>query len=212
MCCLSVGISVNYSNQLNKERFAPEKGEWEQRIGPEMLRKVVPYAYRSYMLSHGRPSSVRLDDGARGFGPSPFNQANPDYRQELVDTLKVWLSLVAESNGSAKFLDIGCGTGAVMSLVQQWNLSVEITGLEIDSVVGQNAEKFGKVLHCDARQFGGFSQFDAIFMYRPLVNNQDQYNLEKLVLAECKPGALVISVLPAHELFFEVDKGVYIKP
>jgi hypothetical protein len=99
-----------------------------------------------------------------------------------------------------------------MSLVKQWNLSVEITGLEIDPEVGRNAEKFGKVLHCDARQFGNFSQFDAIFMYRPLVDNQDQYNLENLVLAECKSGALVISVLPAHKLFFEADKGVYIKP
>lgn len=164
------------------------------------------------MLRHGKNASLKLSDHTIAFGPSPFNQANPDFDPQLIDTIRAWLELTVEHRGRATFLDVGCGTGAVMSLVKRQVHGVKVVGLEIDPASATASKAFGDVIVCDARTYNGYGKYDAIFMYRPLATARQQFLLEQRIIDQAAVNTLLVSVLPQHPRFFSDSiKGAFIK-
>lgn len=152
------------------------------------------------MLSHGGKSSLRLADRTLAFGPSPFNRANPDFKPELLNEIFAFIDLRLEVSQATKFLDVGCGHGAVMSRIKHQypgGQLVEVAGIEIDPLTAKNARNFGQVFEMDARKFRAYGDYDVVFLYRPLIGRKEQSQLEEFIIGQLKPGSLVVSVKPA---------------
>lgn len=151
------------------------------------------------MLVHGLPSTSLLPDGKIAFGASPYSQANPDYNLTIIKEIDAFIALNIESGKSVSFLDVGCGTGAMMSRIKFRHNSplISITGIEINPQYVNSAKQFGEVITGDARKYQEYGNYNLIFLYRPLVDSTEQALLEQTIVQQAPPGSLIVSVFPA---------------
>lgn len=115
--------------------------------------------------------------------------------------LIVW-SLKAYAPDATSFLEIGCGTGYVLSGIQRALPHLALTGAEVHETALQFAHQRipeATLLQMDARRIPFDSEFDAIGAFDVLEHVQE----DALVLAEIcravRPGGRVLITVPQHE-------------
>jgi SAM-dependent methyltransferase len=101
--------------------------------------------------------------------------------------------LIATNNcwtGNETFLDVGCGIGGKLRLAEAlgWN----VCGVERWEPYAQHAIKAGfRVAVRDAALYETYDKFDVVYMYRPMIQEDDERDLTKHIVEQMKPGAIL---------------------
>jgi SAM-dependent methyltransferase len=111
---------------------------------------------------------------------------------QIADFCAVLIDCIAETTGP-KFLDVGCGTGTKMVLAREL-FGLEVQGIERDTEMAARAASRGLVTAGDALWMRGsnfYGQFDIIWLYRPFRDADKEDELETVIKAEMKHGAIL---------------------
>lgn len=144
---------------------------------------------------------------------------------QAADFLAIMYDCIPEVQGPL-FLDVGAGPGTKMLLMREL-FGMDVRGIEIDSVMAAEAAKFGNVLVADALDFHPnlrmwYMDPDIVWLYRPFRDPEHEAALERLIMAEMKPGAILAGgaweICPAqwgwHTVVddWELRRGAWMKP
>ena len=92
-----------------------------------------------------------------------------------------------------RFLDVGCGIGTKVLLVQQWGW--EADGLDFVPEYCEAARELCGALSAitcvDAREYDNYGTYDLVYAYRPLVDMDETMKLTIWMAEQLKPGALM---------------------
>jgi SAM-dependent methyltransferase len=159
-----------------------------------------------------------LDAARESYNPEFFDklakiEANHfwfEYRNKLI----LWI--IQQYSPLAKnFLEIGCGTGFVISYIQRMMPRLVISGSEIYS----EGLKFVSVrlkdvtlYQMDARQIPFNNEFDLIGVFDVIEHIEDDSNVLQQINKALKPGGKVVITVPQHKfLWTKIDELSYHK-
>ena len=92
------------------------------------------------------------------------------------------------------FLDIGCGTGNILVIAEQFGF--EVYGFEKDDHPVQVARRFigaERVTQEDIWRFADYDRFDVVYYFCPFSDGATQQRFEVMVEARMRPGAILIA-------------------
>lgn len=118
--------------------------------------------------------------------------------------------VLALGHRSASFLDVGCGVG--LKLVQAAEFFDVVHGFEFDPdraaaahlLVERSRRMHDRGFCADALTFDGYGDYDVIYAYKPLSDPELLQQMERRILAQVKPGCLLI--LPYFEFEFRFEE------
>lgn len=120
-------------------------------------------------------------------------------RFELIVMAAYRLLLVKGRADSARFLDVGCG-GATKVMAASRIFS-KCDGLEYDpgyAEAGQRslsltAPETGRVLQGDALQFENYADYDVIYFYRPISDDDLLSEMQQRIVDQARPGTVILA-------------------
>jgi SAM-dependent methyltransferase len=175
------------------------------RQAAEVIRHVQKTEHR-YLL-HGERYDERVTPWM------PFQPA---------EFLSILFECVPELAGR-NFLDVGCGPGTKMLLAGHF-YGLHAEGIEIDSAMAAAAAAHGGVFPQDALEAVPcfYSVYDLIWLYRPFRDRELEQQLERRIMNEMKPGAVLAGggweICPADQRWitvvddWELRRGAWLKP
>lgn len=100
---------------------------------------------------------------------------------------------------SARFLDVGCGVG--LKVISALEFFPNADGLEYDAGYARTSKALFKAMgvgHCgsiqgDALTFGNYDDYDIIYFYRPMRDEQSLKRMEEQIVAQARPGTILIA-------------------
>lgn len=119
------------------------------------------------------------------------------------------LLLAQGRQGRLAFLDVGCGVG--LKLLQAADFFDVVHGLEFDAgraavaatLVERSDRTFDRVFHGDALAFDSYADYDVIYAYKPLSDPDLLRQMEARIIAQARPGTIVI--LPYFDIDFRFE-------
>ena len=168
---------------------------WAQRdVLDRALRRLTPVL---------NPNAQDAAAAARGaypdipIGPSEFIEHLHAARR---------VALARKTRQPLRFLDVGCGSGLTVLLASE--LFDEAVGIEIDPGYVSAATEMlrraevpnGRIEHADALLFEDYGAYDIIYFFRPLRDIDLLRQLERRILAQARPGTILIA---PYQLFDE---------
>jgi SAM-dependent methyltransferase len=101
--------------------------------------------------------------------------------------------------GGLSFLDVGCGGGLKVFAAQRF--FDQCLGLEFDRNFAKRARKLlresaqggGKIIRADAISYRKYSEYDVVFMFRPMSNVEQLSRLEHQVIDNIGPRTLIVA-------------------
>lgn len=106
--------------------------------------------------------------------------------------------------GCKSFLDIGSGIGDKVRLAKE--LGFDAVGIEYLDYYVELASFLGnKTIHVDAFDFSDYQNYDIIYMYHPISDNELYTKLVKHIISKMKSGQLLMEVLP-RDIYDIVDE------
>lgn len=137
--------------------------------------------------------------------------------------LSIVFECVPEMKGR-EFLDVGCGPGTKALLARHF-FGLAASGVEIDEKMASAASSNGiPVVRADALDLpdGAYSRCDLIWLYRPFRDAKLEDILERRIMSELKPGAILAGGAwencPAESGWvpvvddWELRRGAWMKP
>lgn len=100
---------------------------------------------------------------------------------------------------NARFLDVGCGGGSKVLAATRYFARCD--GLEFDPAYAAAAERLFDILEArscsvvegDALAYDGYDQFDVIYFYRPIRDNDVLARMEARIIEQARPGTIIIA-------------------
>lgn len=97
-------------------------------------------------------------------------------------------------DGQFSFVDVGCGTGNILLIAEQFLF--DVYGLEKDEFPVSIAKGLigdGKIFQEDIRTHSEYGKYDVIYYFCPLSLGEQQRTLENFIEDAMKPGAILIA-------------------
>ncbi len=97
-------------------------------------------------------------------------------------------------DGQFSFVDVGCGTGNILLIAEQFLF--DVFGLEKDDFPVSIAKGLigdEKIYQEDIRTYPDYGKYDVIYYFCPLSLGKQQRNLETYIEDAMKPGAILIA-------------------
>ena len=102
-------------------------------------------------------------------------------------------------DGPMRFLDVGCGGGIKVALAS--GLFEIADGIEFDPGYAETARRTlplmraqgSRIFECDALGFDKYAQYDVIYLYRPMRDDDLLRQLEGHILAQVRPGTIILA-------------------
>ena len=138
-----------------------------------------------------------VDRLERAWCPGELVTDHPDlygYISIPLDTFVPALQVALELTEGRRFLDVGCGIGTAMAVAGE--MGFDCSGLEIRErylPVAKHLNPNADIEPCDARGYDGFRAFDVIYWYRPVISDDGEAELDALICAQAKEGAVLIA-------------------
>lgn len=109
------------------------------------------------------------------------------------------ITLAQRRPGPTRFLDVGCGGGMKVAMGARFFDAAQ--GIEYDPAYAEVARQTlhrlqarrCAIIEGDALAFDGYGAFDVIFLYRPLQDDARLAQLEARILAQARPGAVILA-------------------
>lgn len=217
-----------------KDRIAQCPGTWDLRrcptcellwIDPLPLPKDIGLAYEGYFthdtiaFTGDIPLRRRSDRVKRAYLCRKFGYPNPP--KSLADQILGCLLMLAPSRsqyvdasvlhlhhrpGRPRMLDVGCGSGVAISLLQ--SLGWDVEGLDFDPVVVQHARDVGLRVHLGSlgEQRYPDATFDAVTMSHVIEHVHDPIAVIRECVRVLKPGGTLVILTPnaaswGHRMF-----------
>lgn len=99
-----------------------------------------------------------------------------------------------------KFIDVGCGIGSKVLLAQEalgW--SCQAWGLEKSPGYIETAKKLlgggDRLIQADALHYDGYGQFDLVYFYKPIADDERQQELEERIISQVRSRTVIVSPL-----------------
>lgn len=120
-------------------------------------------------------------------------------RFELLLCAAYRLLLVNGRADTARFLDVGCGGGTKVLAASR--VFHKCDGLEYDqgyAKAGQRtleltAPETGRVMHGDALTFESYADYDVIYFYRPIADDDLLSQMQDRIIAQARPGTILLA-------------------
>lgn len=166
----------------------------EPKINPENQPLLAAYA-QSFGVLH----SHFLDQAAALTPPDwphPFHRdiALPFTRFLVYALLARRMARAMAKTGPLHFVDVGCGVG--LKLLQAASLYEKVSGIEYEPHRAKAAELWlgrnAHVIAADALTFPAYGDFDVIYAYKPLQDDEMMRQTEDRMVAQAKPGTILI--------------------
>lgn len=165
-------------------------------MGKENNPAITPAKKRNTELSH----VWDLFNSAIGSiketaGNNRPNQDYFDFQPYGARTIYDILSRIREKYPDhKKFLDVGCGIGNILSIARI--LGFQSTGIEYNEAYHQYLinPRTTNVEWMDAFDFEKYYDYDIIYLYRPISNNDKMRQLMLKIVKEMRNGALIIPI------------------
>jgi len=110
---------------------------------------------------------------------------------DVAQFLVLLIEAIAEAPGES-FLEVGCGPGTKMMLAREL-FGLDVMGFDrVPDYVVAAKEQGLNVAECDAFDFQAYGKFDIVFFNRPFRDRPTQRDLERMVYAKIRRGAVVI--------------------
>lgn len=161
---------------------------WAQRnVLDRALRRLTPV-----LNPHPQDASA----AARGAFPDiPIGPG--EFVEHLHAARRV--AMAGQTQQPLRFLDVGCGSGLTVLLASE--LFDEAVGIEIDPGYVSAATELlrraevpnGRIEQADALLFDDYGAYDIIYFYRPLRDIDLLRQMERRILAQARPGTLLIA-------------------
>ena len=145
------------------------------------------------------PNEYLLENNKPCYGFIPYG----DYTK-IVEILTALRKKYYSKNARAsrpKFLDIGCGIGNIVLLAHSAGYSAN--GLEYDPKTYKVAKSIckptgSKIFKGDMNKFRRYGEYDVLYYYKPMSNNDDMHKFACKLIRKMKPGAHVIAIGPSN--------------
>lgn len=128
--------------------------------------------------------------------PHPFHRdiALPFTRFLIYAALARRMSRALGRNGPLHFVDVGCGVG--LKLLQAASLYEQVSGIEYEPHRAKAAANWlgqlAQVLTADALTFQGYGDYDVIYAYKPLQDDDMMRQTEDRLVQQARPGTILI--------------------
>ncbi len=133
-----------------------------------------------------------------------INDTSKEYPFVPMDTRQVFdqVGIVADylrkkwgrEVSDCSFLDIGCGTGNVLVIAEQFEF--DVYGFEKDEHPVKVAKRFigeDRVTQEDIWAYEGYRKFDVVYYFCPFSDGETQRRFEEMVEEKMKPGSILIA-------------------
>ncbi len=153
-------------------------------------------------LSPTPPNLYSSEPGRHGDLPYPFTA----FLRMMQGVRRL---VLAQGRTTLSFLDVGCGAG--LKLVQAAEFFDVVHGFDFDpdraaeaALLVERSRRINDRAFCDdALSFDRYGDFDVIYAYKPLSDPDLLGQMERRILEQAKPGALLI--LPYIEFDFRFE-------
>lgn len=107
---------------------------------------------------------------------------------------------------ATSFLEIGCGTGFVLSGIEQANPQLRVAGSEIHLVALPFARRRtrGELFQMDARQIPFFAEYDVVGAFDVLEHVAEDEAVLAQVFQATRPGGGILLTVPQHRWLWSV--------
>ncbi len=181
------------------------------KICPNCQQQFVAPDWTCTVCSH-IPSRVHgyltlapdLAEGGAGFRPDIFEQLAAleaeNFWFRARNRLIVW-ALKQNFKTIEKYLEIGCGTGYVLSGVAQAFPEARLVGSEVFSIglpYAASRAKTAELIQMDARKIPYFEEFDVIGAFDVLEHIKEDEVVLAAMLRSLRPGGGVAITVPQH--------------
>ena len=137
---------------------------------------------------------------------STKNDTSHEYPFIAMDTRQVFEQLrfvsnylkassdASHGNGGFTFLDVGCGTGNVLLIAEQFDF--DVYGIEKDEypcAIARQLIDEPKILQQDIRSYKEYDKHDVVYYFCPFSEGEQQRKFERFLEDEMKPGAILIA-------------------
>ena len=151
-----------------------------------------------YLALHRAANTHTQDDDAHELGcfadiPMPLRE----FESMMRAAYRV-LNVLGRRQGQ-RFLDVGCGGGSKVLLASRYFAACD--GLDYDPGYADAAARLLKsaqatgctAFQADGITFDGYGNYDVIYFYRPLRENEILAKMEDQIFANARPGTIVIA-------------------
>jgi len=123
-----------------------------------------------------------------------------------------------DPDGGIRFLDVGSGTGNIMSIALK--LGFDAFGIEymIELAVESATQIKERTTYVDALEFKGYGEFDLIYFYQPIKSSAEMIRLIDTINEQASNDTLFVpyvvlgDVLSHIKTVWEkVDSGIYVR-
>lgn len=201
-------------------QLSPELGELASTQESLIMDHIVNLFFDS-MHKIANPSAEDQDTGARDHGCHRDIPYSMSAFSSMIGTAhRVCLAL--QKRRPLRFLDVGCGGGTkVLAATTCFDLC---DGLEYEENVVVTGQQFlgmlspgrCRLMQGDALEFSHYGEYDVIFFYKPLVDDEKMAEMEERIFNQSKPGTVLLSPLglfaddPRSKNVHELVRHIYI--
>jgi SAM-dependent methyltransferase len=130
------------------------------------------------------------------------------YRPYPLSVLGKVLTEVDKQIQLTGFLEVGCGPGTKLLMVDRLFPDVDILGFDYNEEyikkAGELLETYGRraaigLQVARAETYSGYGNFNCVYVNRPLWNWQDAHTLERYIASQVPPGGVLILVNAAYQ-------------
>lgn len=93
-----------------------------------------------------------------------------------------------------KFIDIGCGYGHIINTIQK--MDMKSYGVEINENLKEHISDFNVFFIDIIKEYFNFSEYDIIYLYRPIKDKDKCDLLLDKIINNSKDGSIIIYLLP----------------
>lgn len=165
---------------------------------PETHRSQVAASDEVFDWLHGILNPESQSESAQSAGCfADIALPNSEFHQHLHAAYRVLIAM--DHSGPKRFLDVGCGGGLkVLTALRYFD---EVSGFDFQASYVSVAEDLmrrgdverANVFEADALLFEGYGDFEVIYFYRPIRDEEKLIEMEKRIVDMSKPGAILIA-------------------
>ena len=186
--------------QLVKDQIPPKRRKLfvESTQIDHMMKQQLSIYDDVFSMLHLVLNPIEQNESSINHGCFPdISLPNSEFLRHAHAAYRILLTLGRA--GPSKFIDVGCGGG--LKVITAAQIFGQASGLEFDSGYAEAARRLVEksslnnctIIEGDGLSFRDYGDFDIVYFYRPMRNEEMLNRLEKKIMSCVRPGTLLIA-------------------